>query len=207
MKNLAIWAAALAALMWTIGAIGEAKSPTSQREDQLVAMIHRIPHGVKRPEQRETALQRQRRIRIIARAVVDVSEKERGWLPRKVATAAIYTLWYYESRFDREVHAGGLSRWGSDTAKARCMGQLHVSKRLPTDEWKALAGIDYAATRRCAVATLHRFRSAAGWCGWGENPHRWRDAFRNYGSGSCERAIKTEQKRVRMAETLSWRLL
>jgi len=178
-----------------------AASPLHQRQDQLAAYLERVPTSA---ADRETALERQKRRRRIARAVVEVSRETRpAWLTERVAVAATMTIWHAESRFSQTVHAGGLSRWGSDDGKSRCMGQVKVSAHLPKSEWEKTAGTDLEATKRCARATLRRFRGAAWACGrFTQSAASWRLAFRNYGTGGCDEPLPSEAKRA--ARAIRW---
>ena len=188
----------------SLAAASPAPSVEIERENQLVEFLNSRPASA---ADNETALQRQKRLRRIARAVVEVAAEEqtRKWLPRTAATAAVLTIWYYESRFSRTVHAGGLTQWGSDRGKAKCMGQLHAGLWLPEAQWASLVGTDLESTKRCARATLTRFRMAAGACGWRWGSAKgWAGAFRNYAGASCDKPIPTEKKRVNLALKLAY---
>ncbi len=111
-----------------------------------------VPRGLspEPPEYREA------RIDTISLAIDDVTNN-----PEEAA--ATLTVMYGESKLDPIIHAGGIHPvWTQDKGRARCLSQLHKSGQVP--EWATLAGTDYEATRRCALATIRVLRSSAWKC-------------------------------------------
>ncbi len=93
------------------------------------------------------------RLTIIADAIAEHSKTRED-------AAAVLTLWYFESRFDRLIHAGlPHPIWNQDRGRARCGTQLHRSRLVP--EWDAIAGIGTVETANCVRATLRVLRSAS----------------------------------------------
>lgn len=114
--------------------------------------VSATPHGLT-PESIE---RREARLDTIALAIDDTSNS-----PEEAA--AELTIMYGESKLDSIIHAGEIHPvWTQDHGKAKCLSQLHKSGQVP--EWVTLAGIDYAATLRCAAATIRVLRSAAWKC-------------------------------------------
>lgn len=82
----------------------------------------------------------------------------RAWsFPAADMAALVGVTILKESALEYWVHAGGDSHLAKqDGGKARCLGQLHQNGRTPAD-WRALAGLDVAATYRCALAIAEAF--------------------------------------------------
>lgn len=113
----------------------------------------------------ESAEQYRARLDTIAEAIAIESEAATNWgLGRRALAAAALTIWYGETRFSYEVHALGKSRWTQDWGKARCLGQIHVSRLVPREEWDKLVGSDLHATRLCARATMRVLAAQAAYC-------------------------------------------
>jgi hypothetical protein len=148
------------------------------------------------PETREAY---EARLGTIAEAIA--AEVERGAvLSKRDAAAALVSIWYGESRFALEVHAGTRHPvWTQDDGRAVCMGQLHASGLVPPHEWTGLAGTSLVATRRCAAATLRVLLAQYRRCG--------RDlarAFAAYGSGSsCQPTERTAARVAKYRDALS----
>ena len=100
----------------------------------------------------ETQEHYENRVARIAVAIAEEAEQAPGWSwgARPLAFAAL-TVMYKESHFALAVHSG--EKLG-DEGRAACLGQLHVSGLVPRHEWMELTGVDVAATRRCARATM-----------------------------------------------------
>ncbi len=102
--------------------------------------------------------------------------------------ATLLALGYEESgAFHWKVHAG-IGDGIGDGERARCLGQVHASRLLPRDAWRATTGTDPESTRRCWAAVLRYMRGARGQCGGDQMTLATMSrAFALYGTGnSCE---------------------
>lgn len=89
----------------------------------------------------------------------------KGWTRFELAIATT-VLEGNETRFDRRIHAGEKHPiWTQDDGLATCLGQHHVSKAIPAEDWARLAGLGLDATARCARATTMMLVSHAKQCG------------------------------------------
>jgi len=109
----------------------------------------------------ETAERRKERLAMVAEVVSEVaSEGTTQWRPDDVA-ALVLATWVDESALEYWVHAGGVSPLGNqDGGRARCLGQIQTwpgNTLLSPDEHRALVGVDRAATKRCAQATVEYY--------------------------------------------------
>ncbi len=148
----------------------------------------------------ETPEQYKQRVSTIATAVALESAEFEGWrLGRRALAAATLTLWYGETRFSYEVHEQGTSRWGQDVGKAKCLGQLHVSKLVPQEEWEQMVGSDLDATRRCARATMRVLAAMARMCSArSTSEEHMARVFAAYGSGrGCDGVGPQAKKRAK----------
>jgi hypothetical protein len=154
----------------------------------------------------ETPEQYQTRLETIAEAVaLEAKAIAPAHLDSRALAAATLTVWYGETRFAYEVHALGTSRWKQDRGKARCMGQLHVSKLVPADEWEQMVGADLQSTRRCARATIRVLLAVSRYCGaaHASEAHMAR-VFAAYGSGQgCGVDQRARSRARRWARLLS----
>lgn len=108
----------------------------------------------------------ERRVHIAAAVAVEAKEQSPGWLgsTESLALAAL-TVMYEETRLDSRIHAGEPHPvWDEDKGRAKCLGQVHVSGFVPPREWSTLTGTDFAATRRCARATIRLLVSSQRYC-------------------------------------------
>lgn len=161
----------------------------------------------------ETDEEREARHQMVGGVVASVAlENETAWGPVDDA-ALIEAVWAHESDFEYFVHAGGDSPIGhQDHGLARCMGQIHTwpgNKHLPTKaDHQALAGLDRAATERCARVTLAYFWGHAQRCirtnrsgarRWVEPLADWEAAklFAAYGKGYCAPVAAKHKNRAR----------
>jgi hypothetical protein len=111
-----------------------------------------------------------------------------------------------ESAYEYRVHAGQKSHIGTaDAGNALCMGQIHFVRAWWTEaEWRALAGLDRVATKRCSEAILRVLAYHAKRCRLRSDvsvKKRWatplnftegRRLIRWYGNGNCgNRMTKT----------------
>jgi hypothetical protein len=116
------------------------------------------------------------------------------------AAAMTGAIWLDETSLDYYVHAGKKSFIGhQDHGRAKCFGQIQTwpgNTLLTRDEWEALAGTDYAATQRCADATVAYLNYHALRCLRRKLPKekRWANPLTNtelallfaaYGEGKC----------------------
>ena len=98
-------------------------------------------------------------------ALMPSARSEDFALPASDRAAILLALWVEESALEYNVHAGLVSRLGTqDRGKARCMGQLRVSPFLPRADWETLAGLDADSTGRCAEWTAAAFAAQAKHC-------------------------------------------
>jgi hypothetical protein len=114
---------------------------------------------------------------------------------------------------DYYVHAGLESPIGhQDHGKARCLGQIHTwpgNPHLPTQaDHQALAGLDRAATTRCAETMLRYLWGHARRCIRLQRPaaRRWTEPLADYevaliaaayGSGYCSPVKRSNKSRAR----------
>lgn len=123
----------------------------------VIALSHPRPWYPADYEQRESPAGYERRVGVLVEAAVRVgAEPVRTWRwNRNAAIAAILAHWRDESKFAYEVHGGWKHPiWHQDHGRARCLGQHQVSGIVRRAEWRTLAGIDLAASMRCARVTL-----------------------------------------------------
>ncbi len=142
------------------------------------------------------------RLDTIAEAIAVESEVASNWgLGRRALAAATMTVWYGETRFAYEVHALGKSRWTQDLGKARCMGQIHVSRIVPRQEWELMVGADLQATRLCARATMRVLAAQAGYCrAQSASEASMARVFAAYGTGrGCALTPQAKKRAVRWA--------
>jgi len=177
---------------------GESKTQPITEESIYKVLIEELAwsHEDRKTESLE---QREERARLMSKglwtALKQLQATKELKLRARLLLGATVSIWWFETRFGRAVHAGELSRYGSDDGKAKCFGQLHertaVTKREPgetmeefrarqTAEWNALTGITLEATTKCAIATMRRFQGAVGTC------TDWATAFGAYGTTKCE---------------------
>lgn len=160
---------------------------------------------------KETPESKELRARNMSKGLVAALQAPGLKMPKRLLIGATISIWWFETRFSKEVHEGGLSRYGSDKGKAKCFGQLHeraaVTKQEPgetmeafrerqTAEWMALTGTSVEATTRCAIATMRRFQGAVGQC------DDWGSAFGAYGTTKCE-ALPTSIPRAELMSRLA----
>lgn len=168
----------------------------------------------------ETEEERRERHAVIATVVDRVAWDNETQLRPTDAAALITAVWAYESRFEHHVHAGLVSPIGhQDHGRARCLGQIHTwpgNPHLPTEaDHQALAGLDEAATERCARVTLAYFWAHAQRClrrkTW-SSPNRWEKPlqdweaatlFASYGSGRCTTPLRRHGNRAKTFRALA----
>lgn len=145
------------------------------------------------------------RLGVIAEAVaIEAAEEHAAKLDTRALAAATLTLWYGETRFSYEVHVLGTSRWKQDLGQARCLGQLHQSRLVPEEEWRATVGADLESTRRCARATMRVILAMSRYC----SIHAATEAemarvFAAYGSGKgCSVTTQSETRARRWARMM-----
>lgn len=107
------------------------------------------------PSEAEAPADRARRIVTIANAIVAETRSH------EEAALVARTLWEESGGLRRDVHDG---RRKGDWGRAICLGQVHPQLRVPYKEWATLAGVDYAATRRCVAASVRLYRAMAERC-------------------------------------------
>lgn len=129
------------------------------------------------------------RLGVLTRAVaLETAAPPRGWNRTELAFAVLGN-WYQESRFAFEVHAGGEHPvWDQDVGRARCLGQIHESRRFPGPVWRGLAGTTLEATRRCARATIELMAGIERACGYA-GPQRVALVLTTYGTGVCAEEV------------------
>jgi len=113
--------------------------------------------------------------------------------------AAVLTLWKAEARFARDVHAGGVGKLGSDDGRAKCLGQIHVNRKVPRAVWETLGGLDLAATRRCAWATLTILEGKMRYCRVWYSSEGVAVGFHAYATGKCPKGEPNAKSRKRAA--------
>ena len=136
------------------------------KELLLAAIVQWAPPWYPPGKNPELPDQYRARLDTIAQAVaIEAAQVKKTRLDKRALAAATLVIWYGETRFSHGVHVKGVSRWGQDRGKARCMGQIHVSGLVPKKEWDLLVGGDLEATRRCARATLRVLAAQSRYCG------------------------------------------
>lgn len=192
--------------------VASAKLP-EMSVDRIHTALMKRPWAIS--DREELVDQRSARARRMARGLYD-AVGELGVPYKRYLVAAAISIWWSETRFGLEVHRGGPSRWGSDDGRAKCFGQLHERsvgikrekneplldfRKRQREAWKSLAGTDYEATKRCALATMRAFREKLGQCQETEEP--WLHAFGAYGHGEhhCD-LLPTSKKRFRLMKRL-----
>lgn len=161
----------------------------------------------------ESGTERAIRWRAIVDVVLDESDGSLFW--RSDMAALVLSTFKFESALDYHVHGGEPSPIGhQDNGRARCLGQIqHVRAWWTETEWKALAGRDEAATRRCARAAMRIYEYHAKRClRRGVSPSkRWRARLTKdeasilmaaYGTGTRCAPLKWMRKRVTLFDRL-----
>jgi hypothetical protein len=166
-------------------------------------VLHNVPP--------ETPAQRTERREMIGAVVADVAVNNSTRFKPKQLAAMVYTIWSHEAKFEYHVHAGERTHIGTqDMGKARCLGQIQTWKGntlLTPQQWRDLAGLDRAATRRCADATARYLWEHAKRCLRRGKPNagRWGDPLSNvevallfaaYGAGHCAPVGKSTRSRM-----------
>lgn len=176
-----------------------------------VALSWQVPFYGQTPP--ETEEQRGERLAMIAAVNTEVaSSNVAGFDPRDSA-ALLLAIQIHESALDYYVHAGLESPIGhQDHGKARCLGQIHTwpgNPHLPTRaDHQALAGLDRAATTRCAETMLRYLWGHARRCIRLQRPaaRRWTEPLADYevaliaaayGSGYCSPVKRSNKSRTR----------
>lgn len=150
----------------------------------------------------ETRAQYEQRLEVIAEGIAVETAGTPVWGHRRMA-ATVFMVWWHESRFAVEVHAGTRHpAWTQDDGRARCMGQLHVSGIVPPRDWARLAGTDLAATRRCAAATMRVLAAQARRCSGAPLA----GVLGAYGRGHGCGATESSTRRARRVEGLLGRI-
>lgn len=184
-------------------------------EVRLQEVLLKLPWAIS--DREEKAPERSDRALRMSRALIAGAREVNAPMGDKLLIGAAASIWWNETRFSHEVHRGELSRWGSDDGRAKCFGQLHESRvgiKIAEGEtlsefrerqrttWKALAGTDFEATKRCAISTMKAFRSSLGTCRSAENP--WVSAFGEYGLGDGQcRELPQSARRLRLARKIA----
>lgn len=167
------------------------------KELLLGAILQWSPPWYPPGENPETPVQYEARLATIAEAVALEAEAMPWRLGSPALAAATLTIWYGESRFTYDVHVLGRSRWGQDLGQARCMGQVHATKLVPSEEWGRLVGGHLSATRRCARATMRVLTAMARMCSINSlDPEQIAVMFGAYGSGKGCRASQQSRSRA-----------
>lgn len=170
----------------------------------LFAIVSSWPQPVSPPDvPPETPAAYQERLETIVGASTQAAREFRGWT-LEVRAAGIVTVWSADNGLDPYIHAGiphpDPARH-EDHGKARCLGSIHRNAWFTEAEWHALAGTSYAATLRCARATLRLLRSQWWICGKGrgdlETEMAW--ALQQYATGAkqCEPPCDESKSRAR----------
>lgn len=164
----------------------------------LAAKLNDLPRAEKAPEENDA--QYLQRMAVISEAVrIESGHFRWGW-GRVALRAATLAVWYRETRFAKDVHAGKPGYYGSDGGRAKCLGQIHASGLVPLEEWETLGGTDVEATSRCARATMRLLVFKAERCGLTkealsrESVARLFDA---YGTGSCKKRMPAKERKAR----------
>jgi len=121
----------------------------------------------------ETQDERTTRVSMIAEVDAEVAyaDKLTPWRA-KDDLALLLAVQRGESAFEYRVHQGVKTHIGTqDNMKSRCLGQIQRNGKT-VKEWTALAGLDRAATTRCAKAMLSVFAYHARRCRL-RKPHQW----------------------------------
>ena len=157
--------------------------------ESLLALALSWPHPWYPPGKNpETPEQYQERIGTIVQAVTMETQD------RELATAVL-VLTYQESRWRVDVHDG--SKLG-DHGRAACLGQIHVSWRVPKQDWEALTGTGLEATRRCVGTVAGLLGGYRRMCG------SWEGAFSGYASGrGCTVLALGRERAARLAKVLT----
>lgn len=131
----------------------------------LLAVALSLPRSHAPDETREAEFERLKTLAsAMAEAAVPYADG-RGWTASELALAGLLK-WYGETLFDERIHAGKPHpKWNQDHGLATCGMQLHTSRLVPPELWATLAGIDEAATLRCARAGLLVLTRQAMTCG------------------------------------------
>lgn len=178
----------------------EARPSSKLDAEAIYDLIGTWPPEWRRPDDREEPSALAERYRTIARAVEQVGEVK-GPFPVTRLKLAVLVTWYGESRFGKDVHEGKLSRWGSDTGKAACFGQLHQNRLLDAEAWEAMKGTSLEATTNCAIETAKALQRMARMCAYNGTAASLQSVLRAYGSGEdCVYANANDRSRMRIDE-------
>ena len=116
---------------------------------------------------------------------------------------AVISVFWGESRFSPVIHSG--EKLG-DGGAAICLGQHHRLK-LTEDEWRALGGVDEAATVRCAQATASALVSAWWYCQARDAQATYAEAFVLYGTGQTCQARESRWAPIFKDRANKWKSL
>lgn len=164
-----------------------------------------VHYGATPPETQE---QRAQRLELIASVDVEVAHSDLAGFDPRDSAALLLAIQIHESKLDYYVHAGLDSPIGhQDHGKARCLGQIHTwpgNPHLPTaQDHRALAGLDRAATTRCASTMLKYLWGHARRCvkraNW-DAPLTDREVAliaAAYGTGYCSAVKQSNKARAR----------
>lgn len=130
--------------------------------DAILAILLSLPAY----QDRETTIDREIRLGLVAEAIEAAVTEVETERPRELAAMLVATGWW-ESRYARHVHEGRCrTRVGEcDYGRARSPWQLHQSPMVPLDEWRAMRGADLESTRIAATAAARVLSAFRGRCG------------------------------------------
>ena len=160
----------------------------------------------------ETPEQFKARKLMVAEQSAKAATAYRWSFPAADMAALIGVIMIYESALEYQVHAGGESLLGNqDSAKARCLGQIHQNGRT-VEEWRALAGLDPEATFRCAAAIAGAMEYHVKRCKLFTDQGRMTAVqanilFYRYGTGNgpCSTAKRSRKREARW-EKMRWNI-
>lgn len=150
----------------------------------------------------ETPAEYEERRETIVGATTQAAREGKGW-SLEVRAAGVIVVWDAEHPgFDRYIHAGlphPDPRNHQDHGHAICLGSIHRNNWWTVEQWKSFAGTSFAATLRCARATLRLLRSQWWICGKGrgdlETELAW--TLQQYATGAKECAAPCDESKDR----------
>jgi len=150
----------------------------------------------------ETPRARAERMAVIASAAT-LGVEQSGFRGDKVElTAAVLTTWQHESHFALHIHADRCRAHECDNGKAKTLGQLHVTRSFPREQWQAAAGLGLAATTDAARETARLLGSHLVTCAKRGTPG-WGHAMALYGTGRTCQHAKLEARAKGMARVIA----
>jgi hypothetical protein len=151
----------------------------------------------------ETVAEREERYETIVAADLEAARETSGLWGLRSRAAGVVAVQYSETLLNRYVHAGiphPDPDKHQDHGRAICLSSLHRTAWWTLEYWKSFAGTSFAASRRCALATIRVLKSAAYLCArgkTGEEAMAW--TLEQYATGAKDCRPPCDESRKRAA--------